>query len=165
MNQAHEIHVGDDQRLARYFIYYVTTLLFFGVGAITTLGLSWYETLTVPVWTPPDIVIALVWCGLFLSAAWSLCIFWEASPRSKMFRATVALYMVNALLILGWNYLFFGLHFLSLSFIAAIGVALSVGALMIMVRRVSTKAMILLVPYLGWVLFAAALSYAITLAN
>ena len=77
----------------------------------------------------------------------------------------VALYMANALLVLGWNYLFFGLHHLALSFVAALGVVVSVLVLMGVVRKVSKKAMILLVPYLGWVLFAALLSYTIAVAN
>jgi hypothetical protein len=35
--------MNSDTKLTRSFTGYVATLLFFGVGAITTLGIGWYS--------------------------------------------------------------------------------------------------------------------------
>jgi tryptophan-rich sensory protein len=155
----------DDFRLANYFIAYVATLLFFGVGAITTLGLDWYGTLTLPAFMPPTVLVAAVWCALFILAAWSACIVWDTAAHTDGFRATVALYLANALLVLLWNYLFFGVHVLSAAGGAAVLVGFSVAWLMTRVRRTSRRAAYLLAPYLLWVLAALYLNYLIWSLN
>lgn len=155
-------------RLPRYFIYYITTLLFFAVGAITTLGLPWYDTLVLPAWTPSDMLVALLWCVLFVCTAMSLVNFWEKAVRrgwNTKERLTVYLYAGNALLILLWNYAFFGLHLLGLSLIAATLVGLSAVALMARTWRNSQIASLLLLPYILWMMFAVYFNYVVGLLN
>ncbi|MBU6323320.1 MAG: tryptophan-rich sensory protein [Patescibacteria group bacterium] len=154
-----------DTKLANYFIVYVTTLLFFGVGAITTLGLPWYGTLVLPAFMPATPLVAVIWCALFILAAWSACLFWDKKPHDARFEATSALFMGNALLVLFWNYAFFGLHQLVLAFWVSVFIALSVAALIARLRSLLRTAAWLLAPYLAWVAFAAYLTYAIWTLN
>lgn len=158
----------DHSRLPRYFIYYITTLLFFAVGAITTLGLPWYDTLLLPKWTPSDEVVALLWCVLFVCTAVSLVNFWERAMRrgwSASERRTVYLYAGNALLILLWNYAFFGLHLLGFSLLTATLVGVSAAALMARTWRNSQTASLLLLPYMLWMIFAVYFNYVVGLLN
>ncbi len=154
-----------DQKLVHYFIFYVAILLFFGVGAITTTGLSWYATLTPSVWILPQLLIACIWGVLFILVSLSMCVFWDASVRDQRFYASVALYLGNAALVLFWNYLFFGLHLLLAASVVAVVVTLSLMALMVSVRKVSNVSMMLLVPYLLWLIYATYISYLVTVLN
>lgn len=155
--------MNDEKRLTDYFIFYVAMLLFFGVGAITTLGLDWYTALAVPAWAPPQLSVAVIWSVLFIVAPLSLSVFWKSAPKDTAFRPTVMLYAGNAVGILLWNYLFFGLHNLVGATMIAFCIFLSVVVLMIRVGKVSRTSAQLLVPYLIWIVFAVYLNY--TLMN
>ncbi|KND50469.1 MAG: tryptophan-rich sensory protein [Parcubacteria bacterium C7867-007] len=158
--------MDNDTKLTRSFTGYVATLLFFGVGAITTIGMEWYDGLVLPAWTPPELLVALIWFVLFVLTACSVAVFWERSKRNeRSFASILVLYMENAMLVLLWNYVFFGLHNLSIAF----GVAILIGALVVIIMaKVWNEvrlAALLLIPYLLWMLVALALTYQIMLLN
>jgi len=158
--------MDNNTKLSRSFIFYVATLLFFGVGGITTLGLNWYTTLSLPWWTPPEMFVAFVWLVLFICTAVSVSIFWEQSKRAgASFLTTIWLYIGNSLLILLWNYLFFGLHELSFAFAAAVAVGVSVLLIMIRLWKEVRTAALLLIPYFGWMLFALVYTYTVMQMN
>lgn len=149
-----------------FFIFYAATLVFFAIGIVTTLGLGWYGELNTPTWTPPELVIAAIWGILFVTTVVSLSIFCDVQKlQTKAFRNTVGIYMGNALLILLWNYLFFGVHQLALALWAAIAVGLSVLILIFRIKNSSKAAAWLLVPYLVWVVFAIVINYVVILMN
>lgn len=149
-----------DNRLAQWFIFYIAGLLFFTVGAITTLGLEWYRTLVVPSWTPSIPTIVVIWCVVFIFLALSAARVWVTASR-----ATMGWYGANIILLLVWNYLFFGQHWIGLSLGAAVLVLLSVLALIFATWRRARLAAWLLVPYLAWMLFAIPLTHQIALLN
>jgi len=158
--------MNNETKLERSFIFYVATLLFFGVGAITTIGLDWYAALSLPWWTPPELFVAAVWFVLFLCTAFSASIFWEQSKKGgASSRSIVSLYVLNSFLVLLWSYLFFGVHELGLAFGAASAVGLSVVVLMIRLWAGFRNAALLLLPYLGWMLFALAYTYTVMVMN
>lgn len=158
--------MNNETKLERSFIFYVATLLFFGVGAITTVGLDWYTTLSLPWWTPPELFVAAVWFVLFLCTAFSVSIFWEQSKKGgASSRTIVSLYVLNSFLVLLWSYLFFGVHELGLAFGAALAVGLSVAMLMLRLWKGFLSAALLLLPYLGWMLFALAYTYTVMVMN
>lgn len=155
-----------DRFIRDFFIFYVATLVFFGIGISTTLGLGWYGSLNIPIWTPPELVIAAVWGTLFVTTVVSLSIFSDAQKKfTEASRNTVLMYMSNALLILLWNYLFFGIHELTFALWAAIVVGISVLILILRVKNSSKAAAWLLAPYLAWVGFAIVINYAVMLMN
>ena len=159
------MYMNNDHRLVNYFTVYVATLLFLCVGAITTLGLGWYETLVLPAWMPPTIVVAFVWGLLFVLTTLSASIVWNTAEHDTPLYIVVALYMGNALFILLWNYLFFGLHALLAASVVALVVGLSVLGLMIRVWRISKKASLMLLPYLIWMILALGFCYLIWKLN
>lgn len=155
-----------DRLIRDFFIFYNATIVFFAIGIITTLGLEWYARIHTPAWTPPDLVIAAIWGTLLITTVMSLSIFCDtATTGTRAFRNTVLMYMGNALLILVWNYLFFGVHMLVLAVWAAVAVGLSVITLIWRVRAASLVAAWLLAPYLGWVVYAIAINYVVMLMN
>ncbi|KND49277.1 MAG: Benzodiazepine receptor TspO [Parcubacteria bacterium C7867-008] len=158
--------MDNDTKLTRSFTGYVATLLFFGVGAITTIGMAWYSSLNLPSWTPPELLVALIWFVLFVLTACSVAVFWERSKRSeRSFAWILNLYMENAMLVLLWNYVFFGLHNLTLAFGVAILIGVMVLIIVIKLWKEVRLAALLLLPYLLWMLVALMLTYQIMILN
>lgn len=149
-----------ENRLAEWFIFYISGLLFFTVGAITSLGLEWYSALTVPSWTPSTFVIVVIWCVVFIGMALSAAQVWKNG-----FHTRLGWYGLNVVLLLLWNYVFFGAHLLSLSLGMATLVLLAVIGLVASNWRTARKAAWLLFPYLAWMLFALPLTYFIAMSN
>lgn len=154
------------QFMRDFLVFYVASLVFFAIGIITNIGLGWYGSLAVPAWTPPEGIIAAIWGTLFVTTVLSLNSFWDTQTKlTKGFRTTVLMYMGNAVLILLWNYLFFGTHAVAFALWVAVAVGISVLALIFRVKEFSRTAAWLLVPYLAWVVYAIAINYAVLLMN
>lgn len=158
--------MDDSTKLERAFLFYAATLFFFGVGAITTLGLSWYAGLVKPLWAPSETAVAVLWLILFAANAKSVSILWEKTRHNAHSCTSVlSTYLANALLVLLWSYLFFGLHQLLFAFWIAVAVGISTIILMIRIKKRSEKAAYLLFPYLAWVAFALLFTHSILLLN
>jgi len=155
---------GARQNLAKSFIFYVVTLLFLAVGAITTLGLPWYAQIAVPSGTPAAWLVAVIWGSIFFLAAFSVHRFWDA-PRSRGFRLTLSMYAAVGALVLCWNYLFFGLHLLMPAFVVSVIVALMHLSLIGRLWGAARRAAYLLLPYFVWVAYAAWLCYQFAVIN
>ncbi len=149
-----------------FLIFCVATIVFFAVGIITSQGLDWYSGLVTPAWTPPELVIAAIWGTLFVTTVVSLSLYSDAKAGSgAAYRNTVLMYVANALLILFWNYVFFGAHLPLLAVLGAGAVGATVLALIMRVYPASHASAWLLVPYLAWVVYAVAINYAVFLMN
>jgi len=158
----------EQPRIHPFLIFYVATVIFFAVGAITQTGLSWYTGLVLPSWIPDETTVAALWCALFICSALSLLNFWNQASRggwSRREQVTVFLYMANAALVLLWNYAFFVVHHLGVSLLVACFVGISAVALMARAWKNSKAASYLLAPYVAWMIFAVYFSYALAQLN
>ncbi len=133
------------------------------VGAIASIGApSFYAHLVRPVWAPPGGWFGPVWTVLYGMMGIALWRVWRVRPaKSRPVRLFFAQLAVNA----AWSWLFFRLHLGAASFVwivlLVVLLAITVGAFW----RVSRTAGALLLPYLAWVLFACALTWAVWRAN
>ncbi len=118
---------------------------------------EWYAALAKPSWNPPSSVFAPVWSVLYLLMGVSAWLVWR---RAGFAGAPVALGLFLVQLALNglWSYLFFGAHRPDLAFADIVALWLVILATTIGFWRVSVPSGILLLPYLGWVSFAAALN-------
>lgn len=152
-------------KLNHLAIPYLAVLAFMFGGILNSGGIAWYQTLTLPAWNPSAGMIVFIWAVIYVLAAWSLLIVWNAIPRDKRFAWIMGGYVVSVLLNLIWSVVFFHLHLLG----AAVGSALILGvavlALMVLIYPRSPKASLLLLPYTIWVFFAAYLNYTVMLLN
>jgi tryptophan-rich sensory protein len=124
----------------------------------------WFAGLVKPSLYPPPAAFGIVWSALYILMGLALAI--VASARGARLRgAAVAVFAVQLLLNLAWSPLFFAGHQIvgALALIVAIDVA--VIATIVVFWRVRPLAAILLVPYLGWVLFATLLNWQFHEAN
>jgi benzodiazapine receptor len=133
-------------------------------GLVTELG-PWYQSLRKPAWQPPDWLFGPVWTLIFGLAALAGVIAWRHAPDRAARTRIIGLFALNAFLNLLWSVLFFRLHRPDWA-LAEVGLLwLSILALIVALAPHSKAASWLLVPYLGWVTFAAVLNLAIVRLN
>ena len=118
----------------------------------------WFVALDKPAIFPPPAAFGVVWPILYTLmgfAAAMVCAAWGSRYRVPAILAFVLQLAVN----LSWSPMFFGQHQITLALyiIAALDVALLIT--IILFWQVRRGAALLLLPYLGWILFATVLNY------
>lgn len=132
-------------------------------GAVFRPG-DWYERLAKPSWRPPNWLFAPVWTILYLTIAVSGWLVWRKSGFAGA-ALPLAIYLVQLVLNAAWTPIFFGLRRPDLAFIEIVMLWLSIVATIAAFHPVNAAAAWLLVPYLAWVTFAAALNFAVWRLN
>lgn len=125
---------------------------------------AWYAALAKPSWTPPDWVFGPVWTVLYACMAVAAWLVWRQRGLVGA-KGELALFGVQLAFNVAWSWLFFGLHSPGLAFVDILVLLAAIVATTFAFQRVSITAGLLLVPYLGWVTFAAVLNFAIWRMN
>jgi tryptophan-rich sensory protein len=132
------------------------------VGSLLTMGNTdgeWYNSVR-PSITPPNYVFPIVWNILFFLIALSLYFVWIKSKKKDK-KKIILVYGINFLLNIFWSYLFFSLKNPVASFYELILLWFSIASMIYLTKRISKKAMWLLVLYIVWVSFAGVLNWMI----
>ena len=132
-------------------------------GALFRPG-EWYERLNKPRWRPPNWVFAPAWAVLYLCIAVSGWLVWREAGLAGA-AVPLAIYAVQLALNGAWSWIFFGLRPMGLAFAEIVALWLSIAATIAAFHPVHAGAAWLLVPYLCWVSFAAALNFAVWRLN
>ncbi len=136
------------------------------LGALVTRLDPWYYALVLPSWKPPDWLFGPAWTLIFGCAALSGYLSWTRAGRDRAFQARLlALFTINGLLNIAWSALFFRLHRPDWALLEVVLLWVSILGLIVLSARKSIAAASLLVPYLAWVSFAAALNRAVVHLN
>ena len=133
------------------------------MGAVFRPG-DWYERLAKPSWRPPNRLFAPVWALLYLSIAVSGWLVWRTSGFAGA-ALPLAIYAVQLVLNAAWTPIFFGLHRIGSAFVEIVLLWLAIVATIAVFYPVHPGAAWLMLPYLAWVGFAAALNFAIWRLN
>lgn len=123
-----------------------------------------YTSLERPSWAPPSELFGPVWTvlyGMIAVSAW-LVLRGRSLTDSK---AQAAVWAAQLALNLAWTPLFFGAGQYGLAFLDICLLLCVLGATMLLFRRTSLTACLLLVPYGVWTLYAAALNLSIWQLN
>ena len=135
------------------------------IGASIVQGnMDWYQSLSHPVFSPPDWLFGVVWAILYMLLALAGFYITRRGLNAAN-RPAVWLMILQLALNAMWTPLFFGMHHLAG---AMIWILLMIGAtawLMWAARPVSRVAVWLLIPYLGWLCFAWLLNTATWMMN
>ena len=144
--------------LVSFFCFTIAAALF---AARFTPG-PWYASLQKPVWNPPNWLFGPVWTLLYASMAVAAWRAWRSPnvPRGAMLLFSVQL-VLNAL----WSWIFFGLHLPGLAFLEICTLLAGIAATTWLFARADRIAGALMLPYLAWVAFAAALNFALWRLN
>lgn len=136
-----------------------------GVGGFASVNAAgFYAELVQPPWAPPAWLFGPVWSVLFLLMGVSAWLVW----RDHGFRgagAALKLFLVQLLANALWSWLFFAWRQGAFAFAEIVVLWLLIAATIYRFWRLHRLAALLLVPYLAWVSFAAALNFALWRLN
>ena len=128
-------------------------------------GRVWYRTINLPSWTPSNSLMVIVWTVIFILTSISILIVWNKYSSEKKFGVIISLFVLNALLIVGWNVLFFSHQLIGYAFIQALLLVINLFLLVLYIWRFSPIAAYLLFPYSAWVIFSTVLTFSVWMLN
>ncbi|MBS4104350.1 TspO/MBR family protein [Tsukamurella paurometabola] len=122
-----------------------------------------YGALAQPSWAPPSWLFGPAWGVLYLLMAVAAWLVWRVHPTFRS--RAIGLYVLQLLVNLSWSPLFFGLELRGIAFGLIVLLDVLVIATIAAFWAVRRSAALLLLPYLGWILFASALNYSVWTLN
>ncbi len=135
-------------------------------GALTAPAIrTWYRSLDRPSWNPPDGVFGPVWTTLYASMGLALVRVVRAPGAADEQRFAIGLFGLQLALNFGWSWIFFVEHEIGLAVADILVLWIAIAATTVTFGRIAPAAGALLVPYLAWVTFAAALNVAVWRRN
>ncbi len=70
-------------------------------------GLAWYKTINLPGWTFSNLFKLNIWIFIFAFTALSILIIWNRYSKERNFSLIIALFVLNAVINVGWSILFY----------------------------------------------------------
>lgn len=135
------------------------------VGAVASFqAKSIYSQLVQPTWSPPPWLFGPVWTVLYALMAISVWLVWRSGGFVNN-RVALSFFLAQLILNALWSWLFFAWHLGAFAFVDIIALWILIVATMVSFWRASPLAGALLIPYLLWVSFAAALNYSLWQLN
>ena len=132
-------------------------------GAFVSID-GWYAGINKPSWNPPAWIFGPVWTVLYLMMGVAAWLVWrEGGCKARQW--PLGLFLGQLFLNAIWTPLFFGMHQIGMALIDIALLWFSIGTTMIAFWQVRRPAGLLLVPYLAWVSFAAALNFTLWRMN
>lgn len=141
-----------------------------GVGALGAWATlqsvkTWYPTLNKPTFNPPDWLFRPVWTTLYILIGIAAYLVWIRRDKIVHFPRTVAIYLIQLILNLGWSFIFFYLHEIGFALAEIILLLIIIVINASMFYKINKWAGLIFIPYILWVSFASFLTYNIFILN
>ncbi|MDT9598253.1 TspO/MBR family protein [Sphingosinicella rhizophila] len=152
----------------RYALFTAPLILLLGTvsGRIANSGYGnpWFDALYKPEIMPPGWVFGAAWTSLYILLGLALAMVLNAHGARGRGLA-ISLFLVQLLLNYAWSPVFFALHKVDTAFlIILVMLTLSI-VVTLLFARIRSGAAWLMVPYVGWLVFASVLTYQVDQLN
>ena len=127
-------------------------------------GNAWFDGLTKPSFMPPGWAFGVVWPILYALLGIALAAVLQ-EPATKRRRQALILFFAQLALNFAWSPIFFAAHDMRLALYVIVAMAVIAAMAASQFRQIRPLAGWLMVPYLAWLCFAAALNAAIDKLN
>lgn len=127
-------------------------------------GNAWFDALAKPGFMPPGWAFGVAWTILYILLGLSLAMLLHARGARRRGLA-IALFLLQLAANYAWSPLFFAWHQVGAAFVLIAAMIAMTAALALLVWSIRRLAALLLLPYLGWLVFAAALTWEIGRLN
>jgi tryptophan-rich sensory protein len=151
--------------LYRALIFLVLNFAALGIGSLfTSNGVSsdWYINLNKAPWTPPGWVFGAAWTTIMICFAFYMAYAWNMVANTNLL---IGLFIVQWILNILWNPVFFKYHEVFLGLIVISTLTLLVGYFLIRYWNQLNVKSILILPYFLWLLIATSLNAYILMKN
>jgi tryptophan-rich sensory protein len=148
-------------------IFFIAFVLFVGYFSSIVVGVpikDLYSVLNKPSFAPPAALFGPVWAVLYILMGISAFLIWQKKDEKDVNPAT-AIFFIQLFLNYIWTIIFFGRSSYGLALIDLVALWIAIVATIMIFRRFSKTAAILLIPYLFWVTFAGVLNFYIWKLN
>ena len=122
---------------------------------------EWYTTLNQAPWTPPGWVFGVAWTTIMLCFSIYMAYLFLKMPITKV----KILFLIQFVLNVIWNYIFFNQHLVGLGLVVIIGLTIVVGSFLYSFKNELKTKTLLIVPYFGWLCIATSLNAYILFNN
>ncbi|MDQ4420570.1 tryptophan-rich sensory protein [Sphingobium sp. DEHP117] len=152
----------------RWALFTVPTIVFLGFlsGQIANSGYqnNWFAGLVKPDFMPEGWVFGAAWTVLYTLMGLALAVILHARG-AKMRGLAIVLFLVQLVVNYAWSFVFFRLHLVPEALWMIIGIFVLAALTTILFARIRIIAAVLMLPYLGWLVFAGVLTLSIDKLN
>ncbi|MFM7227930.1 MAG: TspO/MBR family protein [Betaproteobacteria bacterium] len=146
------------------YIAILLSLLVGGLGGAATEIGPWYFQLQKPSWQPPDWLFGPAWTTIYILTSIAGVKAWRRADEVQR-RYFLGALLLNLVLNLFWSLIFFTSQRPDIALLEVVPLWLSILLMVLLVRSYSPQSALLMLPYLGWVAFAAYLNWTIVKLN
>lgn len=146
------------------YIAILLSLLVGGLGGAATEIGPWYFQLQKPSWQPPDWLFGPAWTTIYILTSIAGVKAWRRADEVQR-RYFLGALLLNLVLNLLWSLIFFTSQRPDIALLEVVPLWLSILLMVLLVRSYSPVSALLMLPYLGWVAFAAYLNWTIVKLN
>ncbi len=146
------------------YIAILLSLLVGGLGGAATEIGPWYFQLQKPSWQPPDWLFGPAWTTIYILTSIAGVKAWRRADEVQR-RYFLGALLLNLVLNLLWSLIFFTAQRPDIALLEVVPLWLSILLMVLLVRGYSPASALLMLPYLGWVAFAAYLNWTIVKLN
>jgi translocator protein len=125
---------------------------------------QWYRDLQKPSWNPPGYLFGPVWTLLYTLMGIAAWLVWKKAGFSGAGTA-LTVFLIQLAFNGAWTWIFFGQHNIGAALVEIVVLWFLILATIVLFWQQSALAGGLLIPYLAWVSFATALTFAIWRLN
>ncbi len=149
----------------RVIIFLVVNFATLGVGGLFTgkgVPSDWYMGLNKAPWTPPGWVFGVAWSAIMILFSFYMARLWPMAENQKLL---LTLFLLQLVLNIAWNPIFFHFHNVALGLIVITGLTVLTGFLLFYYWPKLHLMSALLLPYFLWLLIATSLNAYILIKN
>lgn len=122
---------------------------------------AWYQGLNIAPWTPPGWMFGLAWTTIMLCFSFYLAFLTNATDSRFLY----ILFLIQVLLNVSWNPLFFRYHLVLISLLVIIALLVVVGVFLFRYLKIMDWKNLLILPYFLWLIIATSLNAYIMIKN
>lgn len=151
--------------LKRLLLFLVVNFAALGLGGLFTssgVNSDWYQNMNQAPWTPPGWVFGAAWTSIMICFAFFMTYAWEVSKDRSML---LTLFVVQWILNVAWNPVFFYLHEVLFGLIVISALTLLVYYLLFKFGKDLKWKTLFILPYAIWIAIATSLNAYIYLNN
>lgn len=151
--------------MKRIILFLLLNFAALGIGGFFTgkgVPSEWYAHLNKAPWTPPGWVFGAAWTLIMICFAFYMAYLWKSSNKKGLISA---LYILQLVLNISWNPIFFQFHFILFGLIVISSLTLLIGFLLFYFQTTLKVKSTLILPYFVWLLIATSLNAYILIYN
>lgn len=130
-------------------------------------GGLWYKSINFPIWiwTPSNTLMEIAWAVIFILSSFAILIIWNRYSSQKNFKLIITLFILSALINVGWYILFFGHQQIALALFQEFLLVSNAVLLIVLIWKFCPLAATCLLPYSVWVIFSTVFTFNVWMMN